>query len=175
MISDNGDNKLPIGHSNSSPAPFASQASSQTAVPVSLPTPSSFQATDEGNGKARFQVPPRPPPLLLRPVRADWSARQGGMTRSGAIRHREVDNRVGVLPNPWDGGARPRPTTVKSVTFLLPPSTSPLHPTTFFKAKAGLPQNPREPRTFLMSPSSVFTVDHRLGVEHRQIQRPAPI
>ncbi|KAH9983799.1 hypothetical protein BJV74DRAFT_849238 [Russula compacta] len=173
-----GDSFLPIGHPTSSFAPSISQASSQTAVPVSLPTASSLQATDEGKGKARFQIPPRPPPLLLRPVHADWSARQGGpiITRSKAIiRRREVDNQVSSLPNPWDGGARPRPTTVKSVTFLLPPSTSPLRPTMFFKAKAGLPQNPREARTFPMRSSSLFTVDHRLSVEHHQRQRPAPI
>ncbi|KAI9435245.1 hypothetical protein F5148DRAFT_1154679, partial [Russula earlei] len=132
----------------SSHSPSISQSSSITAVSVGRPTSSSSQVSDVKSGKER--LPARPPPLVLRPERSKSETRRGNpspMAKRGTIRT-VGGSRVSVLPNPWDGEARPPSAAFERMDFQLPSlATSPLRPANSFKA--GLPRTPRQRRTFV--------------------------
>ena len=144
----------------------------ETAVSISPPTSPSSRVTDERTRKT--SLPARPPPLLLppeRPVRGAQERDTITVAMSRTIGRTNGDNRGSLLPNPWDGDAKPHPAASEWAILQLPSFIAPVRPANIFEVGAvGLPRTPREPRNSVPKVRSLVTEDvvDRPGVKRRQ-------
>jgi len=135
--------------SNLNDAPLITQPSSKAAVPLSLPTLPISQVSGGNNGRARSlpHHPPLPPPPVLHLERGARRGNSFPVARPRTTGPIESSNRVSVIPNPWDSGAKPSAAPFERGIFGLPPSALAVRPANPFRA--GLPRTPRERQTFL--------------------------
>ena len=144
----------------------------ETAVAISPPASPPSRVTGERTRKA--SLPARPAPLLLppeRPVRGAQESDTITVAMSRTIGRTNGDNRGSLLPNPWDGDAKPKPAASEWAILQLPPFIAPVRPANIFEVGAvGLPRTPRGPRNSVPKVRSLVTEDvvDAPGVKRRQ-------